>query len=90
MLERFTHAQLRSSPAGLLDADAVAQQCQHTLVAKLAQALVVGCATLDGRRVELEVTGVEEHASRGSNHQADGIRDAVVDRDGLDLERSEP
>ena len=89
LLERFAHARLRRRPAGLLDAHAVAQQHQHALVAELAQALVVGRLALDGRRIELEVAGVEDRADRRADDQPDRVRDAVVDRDRLDFEGAE-
>ncbi len=85
-LERFTHSPLGRSPARLFDAHAVAQQNHHPFVAKLTQSLIVRCLALNRRRVELEVAGVEHDAGCSANDQADGVGNAVIHRDRLDLE----
>ena len=44
----------------------------------------VECLAVRGREVDLEVTGVHDHADRGLNGQRDTIDQAVSDPNGLD------
>ena len=75
--------------AGRLDIGGVAEQGENALVAKLAEAHEVDHAARDGRDVDLEVAGMHDGAHRGPDRQRDGIRDAVVDVDQLNVKATQ-
>ena len=75
--------------AGLFDVCRIAEQRQHSIVAKLAEARDVHHAALYRRDVDLEVAGVDDCSDRGADGERHGIGDTVVHVYKLDRKRAE-
>ena len=80
---------LRRGMTRLLNVRRVAQQREHALVAKLAEAGDVYHAAGNGRDVYLEVTGVDDRADGRRDSQCDRIGDTVVHVDELNSKAAE-
>ena len=84
--QRATDDLLGRRVAGDLGVGGVGHEQQDAFVAELGQAREVRDLAHHGRVVELEVAGVYDGAQGRLDGEADGIRDAVSDAEGLDAE----
>ena len=75
--------------AGLFNVRRVAEQCQHALVAKLAEAREIHHAALYRGDVDLEVASVDDGSERGADCERNGVGDAVVHVYEFDRKRAE-
>src|SRR5437016_11931188 len=67
----------------------VTEEKQHAGLTELPKPLHVSRKAVRGRRVELEVAGVDDAADRRLNRERDRIRDRVADSDCLNPKRAE-
>ena len=78
------HRPLAGGVSGAINVGRVLQQSQHAALTVLGEAMQVECLAVRGREVDLEVTGVHDHADRGLDGQRDTIHQAVGHANGLD------
>ena len=67
----------------------VRQEQVHTLLAQAGERAQVGDPAVERELVHLEVAGVQHHARAGADGDREGVRDRVVDRNELEVERTE-
>ncbi len=80
----FRNRLLGRGKAGALCVGGIRQQSQHAPAAVLGNGGQVGDGVTGQRRiVDLEVTGMDDHAGRAVDGKGQRIRDGVVDMDGF-------
>ena len=75
--------------AGGLGVGGVGEEQVDALLAEPRERTQVGDAAVEGQLVHLEVAGVEHERGPGADRHGQGVRDGVVHRDELELERPE-
>ena len=78
---------LRGGEPGHLGVGGVGQQQVDALVAEPRERAQVGQPAVERQLVHLEVAGVQHQAGRGADRHRERVRDGVVDRDELAVER---
>src|SRR6185312_13276017 len=89
LVEHRRDVALRGHPAGDLGVGRVRQQQVDALAAEPGEAGQVGEPAVQRQLVHLEVAGVQHHARRGADGHRERVRDRVVDREELAVERAE-
>src|SRR6478735_7311424 len=75
---RFTDDALGWRRAGCFDMYAVGNQQTDSALGEIVEAVVVGEAAIDRRRIELEIACVHDQPGRSVDAEADGVRNAVA------------
>ena len=87
-LEGLPDDLLRRRGAGTLDVRRVGHQQKHALVPEARESAVVGPVAVRGRRVEFEISGVDDDAERRVNGEREGVGNRMAELNELHLEAS--
>ena len=89
LVDRRGQLLLRCREAGYLGVRRVGEEEVHALLGQPRERPQVGDATVQRELVHLEVTGVQHQAGGGADRDSQAVRDRVVDRDELAVERAQ-
>jgi hypothetical protein len=88
-VDRRRDVALGRREAGHLGIRRVGEEQVDTLLAETGEGAQVGDAAVERQLIHLEVAGVQRDARRSLDRHGEGVGDRVVDRDELELERTE-
>ena len=75
--------------AGAVDVGRIGQQQQHAALAVVGERVQIEQLVIGGRRIDLEIAGMDDHAQRRRDGERDAAHDRMRDVDEFDSKRTE-